>query len=105
MSSTHLAAVPAWTWIAPVLASLLLALKFLHLVPAEATWFLVLAAGLLGAAVFAAVHHAEVLALKLGEPFGSILLAVGIFLMFYMGGYFRSAKAKSPGGSVEGDDE
>lgn len=78
MSSTHLAAVPAWTWIAPVLASLLLALKFLHLVPAEATWFLVLAAGLLGAAVFAAVHHAEVLALKLGEPFGSILLAVAV---------------------------
>ena len=30
-------------------------------------------------AVFAAVHHAEVLAhLKLGEPFGSILLAIAV---------------------------
>jgi Ca2+:H+ antiporter len=28
--------------------------------------------------VFAAVHHAEVLALRLGEPFGSILLAVAV---------------------------
>ena len=28
--------------------------------------------------MFAAVHHAEVLALKLGEPFGSILLAVAV---------------------------
>jgi Ca2+:H+ antiporter len=28
--------------------------------------------------VFAAVHHAEVLALKLGEPFGSILLALAV---------------------------
>ena len=78
MSNTHLAAVPAWTWVAPVLATLLLALKFLHLVPEDATWFLILAAALLGAAVFAAVHHAEVLALKLGEPFGSILLAVAV---------------------------
>jgi Ca2+:H+ antiporter len=33
---------------------------------------------MLGACVFASVHHAEVLALKLGEPFGSILLAVSV---------------------------
>jgi Ca2+:H+ antiporter len=39
---------------------------------------LAVAGMLLGAAVFAAVHHAEVLALKLGEPFGSILLAVAV---------------------------
>ena len=40
--------------------------------------FLILAGVLLGGSVFAAVHHAEVLALKLGEPFGSILLAVAV---------------------------
>ena len=39
---------------------------------------MVLAGLFLGATVFAAVHHAEVLALKLGEPFGSILLAVAV---------------------------
>jgi Ca2+:H+ antiporter len=39
---------------------------------------LILAGFLLGGAVFAAVHHAEVLALRLGEPFGSILLAIAV---------------------------
>jgi Ca2+:H+ antiporter len=34
------------------------------------------AALLLGAAVFASVHHAEVLAVRVGEPFNSIVLAV-----------------------------
>jgi Ca2+:H+ antiporter len=77
MPQTH-RAVPAWTWIAPSLAAGLLALKFLHVVPSDATAVLTLAGLLLGAAVFAAVHHAEVLALKLGEPFGSILLAVAV---------------------------
>ena len=61
-----------------MLASGLLALKFAHLVPSDAAPILILAGVLLGAAVFAAVHHAEVLALKLGEPFGSILLAVAV---------------------------
>lgn len=71
-------AVPAWTWIAPAIASGLLALKFLNIVPSDATVVLVLAGLLLGAVVFAAVHHSEILALKLGEPFGSILLAVAV---------------------------
>ncbi len=72
------ATIPAWTWVTPVLASGLLALKFAHVVPADAALVLVLAGILLGATVFAAVHHAEVLALRLGEPFGSILLAVAV---------------------------
>ncbi len=33
---------------------------------------------LLGAAVFASVHHAEIIALRVGEPFGSILLAIAV---------------------------
>src|SRR3712207_6710104 len=39
---------------------------------------LVLAAVVLGAAVLAAVHHAEVVALRVGEPFGSLVLAVAV---------------------------
>jgi Ca2+:H+ antiporter len=78
MSAANHDSIPAWTWAAPVLASGLLALKFAHVVPSDAGPVLVLAGVLLGAAVFAAVHHAEVLALRLGEPFGSILLAVAV---------------------------
>jgi Ca2+:H+ antiporter len=78
MSAASHASLPAWTWIAPVLAATLVVLKLAHVVPGDATAVLVLAGVLLGAAVFAAVHHAEVLALKLGEPFGSILLAVAV---------------------------
>ncbi len=69
---------PAWSWAAPLAASALLALKFAHLVSAENIVVLAAAAVLLLGAVFAAVHHAEVLALRLGEPFGSILLAVAV---------------------------
>lgn len=39
---------------------------------------LVLVAVLLAAAVFAAVHHAEVVAHRVGEPFGSLVLAVAV---------------------------
>jgi Ca2+:H+ antiporter len=78
MSDHHHATIPAWTWIAPAAASLLLALKVAHVINPDAVLVLVLSGLLLAGAVFAAVHHAEVLALKLGEPFGSILLAVAV---------------------------
>lgn len=69
---------PTWAWIGPVGAALLLALTATGIVPATAPPMLALAALFLGWAVFAAVHHAEVVALKVGEPFGSILLAVAV---------------------------
>ena len=78
MSSSHHASIPAWAWAIPLLATALLALKFAHIVPSDDTYALVLAGLFLGATVFTGVHHAEVLALKLGEPFGSILLAVAV---------------------------
>ena len=78
MSASHHASIPAWTWGVPLVASGLLGLKFAHVVPADAAYVLIVAGLLLGATVFAAVHHAEVLALKLGEPLGSILLAVAV---------------------------
>ena len=78
MASRSHDAIPIWSWALPAAAGILLLLKFLSLVPAEAGFVLALAGVLLGGSVFAAVHHAEVLALKLGEPFGSILLAVAV---------------------------
>ena len=56
-----------------------IALAILLLLPAgaQATW-LALASVLLVLTVFAAVHHAEVVALRLGEPFGTLVLAVAV---------------------------
>ena len=45
---------------------------------AEDGWVALLSAALLLISVFAAVHHAEVVALKVGEPFGSVLLALAV---------------------------
>ncbi len=70
--------VPVWTYVAPLAAGLVLGLKFAGVLPGSSPVVLALAAALLGASVFAAVHHAEVLALRVGEPFGSILLAVSV---------------------------
>jgi Ca2+:H+ antiporter len=64
-----------WTTVVPVLAALLLA----------ATWgskpgaaVLVVVGVVLAGAILAAVHHAEVIAHRVGEPFGSLLLAVAV---------------------------
>jgi Ca2+:H+ antiporter len=78
MSRHNHVSIPSWTWAVPLAASAFLALKLADIIPSDATPVLILAAILLGAAVFASVHHAEALALKLGEPFGSILLAVAV---------------------------
>lgn len=40
-----------------------------------------LAGAVLVAAVFTAVHHAEVIALRVGEPFGSLILAVAVTII------------------------
>ena len=72
--------VSIWPKIAPVAAWLILAgiPLGLHHYLGNAYLF-VMAAGLIGA-VLAAVHHAEVVAHKLGEPFGTLLLAVALRL-------------------------
>lgn len=64
-----------WTTIVPVLAVVLLA----------ATWdgepgtvLLVVAGVLLAGSVLAAVHHAEVVADRVGEPFGALTLALAV---------------------------
>jgi Ca2+:H+ antiporter len=78
MTSPPHSRTPAWlTWtsIAPVAALLLLVL----------TWgrkpggvVIALVAVVLAAAVLAAVHHAEVVAHRVGEPYGSLVLAVAV---------------------------
>ncbi len=69
---------PAWTWAAPLTAWLFLAGKFSGMLPSASIYMFGIAALLLGAAVFASVHHAEIIALRVGEPYGSIVLAVAV---------------------------
>jgi Ca2+:H+ antiporter len=63
-----------WTAIAPFAALLILGLA----VVVPNAWILGLGAIALAAAVFAAVHHAEVVAHRVGEPFGTLVLAVAV---------------------------
>ena len=59
----------------PLLALIVMAVTWgEHLGPVAA----MVAAVLLGGAVLAAVHHAEVVAHRVGEPFGSLVLAVAV---------------------------
>jgi Ca2+:H+ antiporter len=66
---------PRWTSAVPIVAAVLTAATW-GSKPAAAV--LALAGVLLGAAVLAAVHHAEVVAHRVGEPFGSLVLAVAV---------------------------
>ncbi len=63
---------PAWSVVLPVLA---LAALFL---PGSSVLATVVSALVLGGTVLAAVHHAEVVAAKTGEPFGTIILAIAV---------------------------
>ena len=67
-----------WVWAVPVagLALLIAAL----LVPPGALLGFACAAGLIGS-VIASVHHAEVVAHRVGEPFGTLILAVAITII------------------------
>jgi Ca2+:H+ antiporter len=65
----------SWTVVVPLLALIALALTWgAELGPVLA----VLEAALLIGAVLAAVHHAEVVAHRVGEPFGSLVLAAAV---------------------------
>ena len=81
MAHTHHERIPVWSWLVPALASVLIALKLAGVVPADHGAVLIVSALLLGAAVFASVRHAELLALRLGEPYGSILLAIAVTII------------------------
>ncbi|MET1111918.1 MAG: ionic transporter y4hA [Allosphingosinicella sp.] len=64
-----------WTWVAPLLGWLLIVLSFGTALPT-----LLLSAALI-LAVLAAVHHAELIAHRVGEPFGTFLLAVAVTII------------------------
>lgn len=66
---------PAWTWAAPAAAVLMLATSAF----AGDSWIASLLAGAaLAGGVMAAVHHAEVIAHRVGEPFGTLVLALAV---------------------------
>ena len=70
--------IPWWAWAWPVLAWVILAI----LGVIGASGVIVLAAGAaLIATVFAAVYHAEVVAHRIGEPFGTLVLAVAVTII------------------------
>ncbi|MFI9556049.1 calcium:proton antiporter [Nonomuraea endophytica] len=64
-----------WTTAVPLLALLALALTWGREPPMVVV---IIVAVLLAGAVLAAVHHAEVIAHRVGEPFGSLVLAVAV---------------------------
>src|SRR5687768_10112329 len=66
---------PPWTSVAPPAAVVVLAAVWGRDLPAA---LVVAVAAVLAAAVLAAVHHAEVVAHRVGEPFGSLVLAVAV---------------------------
>lgn len=75
MAGAARAGLVRWTSAAPVLALVALALTWGRSIGGVVV---VVVAVLLGAAVLAAVHHAEVVAHRVGEPFGSLVLAVAV---------------------------
>ncbi len=67
-----------WPVGAPVIAVVILALTWGSKPAGVLVWIIVIA---LVGAILAAVHHAEVVALKVGEPFGSLVLAVAVTII------------------------
>jgi Ca2+:H+ antiporter len=68
-------ALTSWTSVVPVLAIVVLALAWGRDLPPVIVGLVAL---LLAGAVLAAVHHAEVVAHRVGEPYGSLVLAVAV---------------------------
>ncbi|MFI5710077.1 calcium:proton antiporter [Kribbella sp. NPDC051620] len=76
MTKTHvLYGLPRWSLAVPPLALIVLALSWGR---KPGVILLILICAGLGAAVIAAVHHAEVVAHRVGEPFGTLILALAV---------------------------
>ncbi|MEU9001276.1 ionic transporter y4hA [Streptomyces sp. NPDC048551] len=74
-TATHRSPLTDWTVLVPVVALIALALSWGRDLPGFAVALVALC---LAGAVLAAVHHAEVVAHRVGEPFGSLVLAVAV---------------------------
>ncbi|GGV67299.1 calcium:proton antiporter [Streptomyces griseoloalbus] len=73
--TARLRSLAQWTTLVPVFAIVLLVLTWGRDLPG---WIVVVVTLVLAGAVLAAVHHAEVVAHRVGEPFGSLVLAVAV---------------------------
>ncbi len=85
----------AWTWLVPALS---VALLVIGMAAGVGSLLAALCAAALIGAVIAAVHHAEVVAHRVGEPFGTLVLAVAVtvieaslILSMMLGGGARAA--------------
>lgn len=72
---------PLWTALLPVLTLGFVAAVHLMWGGRVPGWLILPAAALLFATVFAAVHHAETVAHRLGDPYGAILLALAVTII------------------------
>jgi Ca2+:H+ antiporter len=70
---------PLWTILAPVFAGIVMAAAGFDL--RLGGIFVAVIAISLAASVFAAVHHAEVVAHRIGEPYGTLVLALAVTLI------------------------
>lgn len=66
-----------WTITLPLLACLLFFSGYIY----DSTFFQILAGLLLIGSVMSAVHHSEIIAHRVGEPYGTIILAVAITII------------------------
>src|SRR5436190_15938510 len=66
---------PLWTWLVSVSA---MALLLVALAVGVGTLLAVLCGAALAGAVLVAVHHAEVVAHRVGEPLGTLVLALAV---------------------------
>lgn len=81
MAESKHASNPWWTIIVPLAAAALIVLYFGGFLPKQGFLRIAVEAVMLCGAVFAAVHHAEVVSARVGEPFGSIILAVSVTII------------------------
>jgi Ca2+:H+ antiporter len=73
------AQIPLWTIVAPLFAMAILLAAVLGV--ASSGIFVVVITLALAASVFAAVHHAERVAHRIGEPYGTLVLALAVTLI------------------------
>ena len=74
-------ALPSWSWVGPLLAAAWLGIAFIPSLSVMPFVWNGLAAIALGVSVFASVYHAEIIALRVGEPLGSLVLAVAVMII------------------------
>lgn len=75
MSPSIRSALTSWTALVPVIATVVLAIAWGRELSGV---YVVVVTALLAGAVLSAVHHAEVVAHRVGEPYGSLVLAVAV---------------------------